>query len=201
MVCYLRQVAGPASTGARPAAPPGARCIVDLPILAHAEDTAFKDRRRRCPVSTVASATTTMPAATAMPAEAAVLTSAAMRGEAAMLAESPVPVRKAVAPPTMIPVVIMISVMTPATDPAIAVYVIAIAIIIRCVTNGPGRQSGLRPVPVPPADERAALCPHGDDCGAPNSNHCVPPASPSVVKKFLTLLPFGTSMRRVRSLL
>src|SRR2546429_1812896 len=42
-----------------------------------------------------------------------------------------------------------------------------------------------------------SLCPGGtggqrdtesrDDCGAPNSIHGVPPASPSVVKKFLTL--------------
>src|SRR6266446_2280088 len=66
-----------------------------------------------------------------------------------------------------------------------------------------GWQSGLCPVPVPPADERAALCPDGtggqrdteshDDCGTPNSNHCVPPASPSVVKKFLTLWPNDTA--------
>src|SRR5438309_5862898 len=48
-----------------------------------------------------------------------------------------------------------------------------------------GWQSGLRPVPMPPADEGAALCPCGtggqrdtksdDDCGPPNSSHGVPP--------------------------
>ena len=70
-----------------------------------------------------------------MPAEATMLAFAAMPSEAAMLAESGVPVRKAVAPPTMIPVGIMIPVViTPATDPAIAVYVIAIT--RRRVTNG-----------------------------------------------------------------
>ena len=78
-----------------------------------------------------------------MPSEATMLTPAAMPGEAAMLAESCVPVRKAVAPPTMIPMVIMIPVVlmipvviTPATEPAIAVYVIAIT--SRRVTNGLG---------------------------------------------------------------
>src|SRR6266480_4038494 len=50
-----------------------------------------------------------------------------------------------------------------------------------------GWQSGLRPVPVPPADEGAALCPCGtggqretkshDDCGPPNSSHCASPFS------------------------
>src|SRR5438445_8066365 len=48
-----------------------------------------------------------------------------------------------------------------------------------------GWQSGLRPVPVPPADERAALSPPGtggqrdtkshDDCGPSNSSHCALP--------------------------
>jgi hypothetical protein len=76
-----------------------------------------------------------MRAATAMPGEAAMLTAAAMSGEAAMLTGSWVPVPKAVAPPTMIPVVLMIPVViTPATDPAVAVYVIAIT--RRSVTNG-----------------------------------------------------------------
>src|SRR6267143_6592906 len=85
--------------------------------------------------STVVSASTTISAATAMSGEAAMLTATAMSGEAAMLTGSWVPVPKAVAPPTMIPVVLMIPVViTPATDPAVAVYVIAIA--RRSVTKG-----------------------------------------------------------------
>src|SRR5438034_978706 len=49
-----------------------------------------------------------------------------------------------------------------------------------------GWQSGLRPVPVPPADERVALCPRGtggqrdtkahDHCGPSNSSHLRPPS-------------------------
>src|SRR3989442_8410195 len=49
-----------------------------------------------------------------------------------------------------------------------------------------GWQSGLRPVPVPPADERVALCPRGtggqrdtkthDHCGPSNSSHFRPPS-------------------------
>src|SRR5439155_1883288 len=63
-----------------------------------------------------------------------------------------------------------------------------------------GWQSGLRPVPVPPADERAALSPPGtggqrdtkshDDCGPSNSSHCALPFSKRV-KRFLTLSSFS----------
>src|SRR3989449_10432858 len=66
-----------------------------------------------------------------------------------------------------------------------------------------GWQSGLRPVPVPPADERAALSPPGtggqrdtkshDDCGPSNSSHCALPFSKRV-KRLLTLSSFSFEM-------
>src|SRR5438552_4169415 len=69
-----------------------------------------------------------------------------------------------------------------------------------------GWQSGLRPVPVPPADEGAALCPCGtggqrdtkshDDCGPPNSSHCASPFSKRV-KRLLTLSSFSLEMTTV----
>src|SRR2546425_893830 len=66
-----------------------------------------------------------------------------------------------------------------------------------------GWQSGLRPVPVPPADERAALSPSGtggqrdtkshDDCGPSNSSHCALPFSKRV-KRLLTVSSFSFVM-------
>jgi len=70
-----------------------------------------------------------MPAATTMPApgETAMPGEAAMPAFAGMPGEAGVPMRKAVAPPAMVEVVV---VMTPATEPAIDVDV-------RAVGNGP----------------------------------------------------------------
>jgi hypothetical protein len=73
----------------------------------------------------VSAASAAMPAPTAMPAESAMLAFAAMLREAAMLAEPLMPMRKAVAPPSVIP----------AIAPAISVSVVA-------VTNGLRHASG-----------------------------------------------------------
>jgi hypothetical protein len=83
------------------------------------------DALRRLPVLAVAAASAAMPATTSMPAEAAMPGEAAMLTEPAMLAEPLMPMRKAVAPATMIPVA-----MIPAITPAVNVSVVA-------VTNGP----------------------------------------------------------------
>jgi hypothetical protein len=70
-----------------------------------------------------------MPATTAMPAEAAML------AFAAMLAEPPMPMRKAVAPATMIPVA-----MIPAIAPVVSVSVVTVSIL--AVANGLRHASG-----------------------------------------------------------
>lgn len=65
---------------------------------------------------------------------------AAMPGEAAMLADPSMPMRKAVAPATMVEVAMMIPAVAPAIAPAVTVSVVAVT--NRSVTNGLRHASG-----------------------------------------------------------